>query len=157
MAETKISEVIDTSLQKIKEFATSETVIGDPITTSTGVTIIPVSKVSMGFATGGLDFSGKKDEKALSKQPHFGGGGGTGVNITPVAFLIISASGNVELMPITSPSNVGTVDKVTNLLERTPDIVQKLKDVFTSKKPAYAEATDSLMEEVAEAEETADE
>ena len=141
MADSRIlSELIDTSLQKLKEFADTETVIGQPITTPGGVTVLPVSKVSMGFATGGLDYNGKNRKKTKETQPpqqeapKFGGGGGTGVTVTPIAFLIISPEGGVELLPITSADSLGTIDKLTALLERSPDIAARLKEVFVSKR-----------------------
>ena len=133
MAENKLNDMIGVSLEKIKELAGTETVIGDPIYTPNGTLILPVSKVSMGFASGGIDYGHKKEEN--SKRPdRFGGGGGTGVTVTPIAFLIVAPDGKVELTPIAAPHNVDTVDKVAALIERSPDILERLKAVLVGKK-----------------------
>ncbi|MBQ7377573.1 MAG: sporulation protein YtfJ [Clostridia bacterium] len=141
MAENKISEILGESIESLKQYADAETVIGQPITTPDGTTVIPVSKISMGFASGGLDYAGKKT--AQTTTSHFGGGGGTGVTISPVAFLIISPTGGFDLLPITSGGDGSTVDKVAALIERSPDILQRLKDVLIKdkKKEETAEET----------------
>lgn len=130
MSENKLTDLIDTSLEKIKQFAESETVVGSPITVG-DITIVPVSKISMGFASGGVDYNGKKE--SVSKSTNFGGGGGTGVNVSPVAFLVIHPAGRVEVLPIVNESN-DSVEKITSLIERSPEILGRLKDVFKSKK-----------------------
>lgn len=137
----KLTDLIEASLQKIKEFATSEVVIGEPIETNGGVTVIPVSKVSMGFASGGLDYSGKRRSKDGAKEysdgePHFGGGGGTGIKVSPVAFLIISPSGKVDLLPLTSSAAAAdsSVDKLAALIERAPELIEKVKGAIGKKK-----------------------
>ena len=148
MADSKLNDIIGTSLEKIKALADGETVIGNPITTPDGTTVIPVSKVSMGFASGGIDYSGKKS--ADSSKQNFGGGGGTGITIAPVAFLIIGADGNIQLLPISGPSQGGTVDtvdKVTAFIERSPDILERIKRVFTTDKKKKTEETGDAAEE----------
>ncbi|MBQ8350989.1 MAG: sporulation protein YtfJ [Clostridia bacterium] len=148
MAESKLNDIIGTSLEKIKALADGETVIGKPITTPDGTTVIPVSKISMGFASGGIDYNGKKT--AENTKQNFGGGGGTGITVAPVAFLIISSDGNIQLLPISGPSQAGavdTVDKVTSFIERSPDILERIKRVFTSdKKKKKQEAEDAGVE-----------
>lgn len=142
MAENKLNEMIGVSLEKIKELAGTETVVGDPISTPNGTVIIPVSKVSMGFASGGIDYGAKRAGKEVAAdKDHFGGGGGTGVTVTPIAFLILSPEGKIDLVPIAAPQNVDTVDKVASLIERSPDILQRLKDVFGSKKKKKQQKT----------------
>ena len=134
MAESKFSDIINSSLQKVKEFTNSETVIGEPIKIGE-TTIVPVSRISMGFASGGIDYAGKKPRESQNANPNnFGGGGGTGVNITPIAFLVISESGAVDILPITGYDENSSVDKITSLIERSPDILARLRDVFTKKK-----------------------
>ena len=145
MAETKLSDIIGTSLEKIKEFADSETVVGDPISVGE-TTIIPVSKISMGFASGGIDYNGKnKSQKESSgakpNASNFGGGGGTGVNITPIAFLVISSSGSVDILPVTQNTSNDSVEKITSLIERSPEILQRIKNVFVKNKSAEGEET----------------
>ncbi len=139
MADNKFSDIINASLQKVKEFANSETVIGEPISVG-GTTIIPVSRITMGFASGGVDYAGKKQrEAAPNRANNFGGGGGTGVNITPIAFLVISESGTTELLPITGYDEGSSVEKIASLIERSPDILSRLRDVFTKKKDKSSE------------------
>ena len=128
-----ILEMMGASIEKVKEIAGTETVIGDPIYTPNGTMILPVSKLSMGFASGGVDSTSKKQEKPKTS---FGGGGGTGVSLTPIAFLIVSAEGKIDLVPITSAQNVDTVDKIAALIERSPEILENLKNVFKKDKKA---------------------
>lgn len=142
MNENKVNELIEGTLSQIRELAGTETVVGDPIYTPNGTLILPVSKISMGFATGGLDFGKKKDGEDDKKPSRFGGGGGTGVTVTPVAFLIVSAEGKIDLIPITDAKSVGTIDKVTDLIERSPEILKRLKDVFVQKKESKEEGNE---------------
>ncbi len=128
-----ILEMMGASIEKVKEIAGTETVIGDPIYTPNGTMILPVSKLSMGFASGGVDSTSKKQEKPKTS---FGGGGGTGVSLTPIAFLIVSAEGKIDLVPITPAQNVDTVDKIAALIERSPEILENLKNVFKKDKKA---------------------
>ena len=134
MADSNFSDIINASLQNVKEFANSETVIGEPISVG-GTTIIPVSRISMGFASGGIDYALKKKKDVQpARANNFGGGGGTGVNITPIAFLVLSESGNVSVMPITGYEDSSSIDKITSLIEHSPDILERLRDVFAKKK-----------------------
>ena len=133
MAENKLNEMIGESLEKVKELAGTDTVIGEPIYTKTGTVIIPVSKVSMGFATGSFDYDTTASENPKTKS-RCGGGGGTGITVTPIAFLVVTAEGKIELVPITNAQNVDSIDKITALIERSPDILQRLKEVLFSKK-----------------------
>ena len=94
MSEHPINSLMDTSIKKIKELVNANTIIGDPITTPDGTTIIPVSKVTYGFASGGSDLPTKKDNREC-----FGGGSGAGVTIQPIGFLTIS-KGNIKMVPI---------------------------------------------------------
>ena len=141
MNENKVNDLIENSLAKIRELTGTETVVGDPIYTPNGTLILPVSKISMGFATGGLDFGKKKDEEG-KKPNNYGGGGGTGVTVTPVAFLILSAEGKIDLIPVTEAKNVDTADKISALIERSPDILKRLKDVLIKKKEEKEEKKD---------------
>ena len=120
-----MSDIIRASTEGIKGFADMNTVIGCPINTPSGVTVIPVSKVTMGIATGGIDY-GEKKSFALQ---NFGGGGGTGLSITPIAFLTVNSDGHVNLIPINSlPSDV---DKITTLIEHSPEIIEKIKGALS--------------------------
>ena len=138
MAESKFSDIINASLQKIKEFASSDTIFGEPLTVGS-TTIVPVSRVTMGFASGGVDYAGKKQREAATHPNNFGGGGGTGVNIVPIAFLVISENGGVEVLPITGSSDSSSIDKIAALIDRSPEILSRLLYVFKNKKPAEAD------------------
>ena len=131
--ENKVNDLIEGSLEKIRELTGTETVVGNPIFTPNGTMILPVSKISMGFATGGLDFGKKKDDEG-KKPRNYGGGGGTGVTVTPVAFLILSAEGKIDLVPVTDAKNIDSIDKIAALIDRSPDILKRLKDALSKKK-----------------------
>lgn len=127
MSETNLSEIITASLSEIKEFANAETIVGEPMVLPSGTSIIPISKVSMGFASGGLDY-GRRE--ISPRQKSFTGGGGTGVSITPIAFLVASERGKVELLSVQSPKNINGIDKIASLIERSPDIISDIRDAF---------------------------
>jgi len=131
MAETKISDVIATSLENLRTMVDANTVIGNPINTECGTTIIPISKISMGFASGGLDYNGK--EQSAANQQNFGGGGGTGLSITPVGFLTVDKNGSVDMINVGQNISGGTIDQISDLLARSPEIIEKLKEVFKKK------------------------
>lgn len=120
-----MSDIIKASLGGIKDFTDMETAIGEPIQTPSGVTVIPVSKISVGFATGGLDFGQKK----LINSQNFGGGGGTGVSITPIAFLTVDKNAVVNLISLSPAQN--PIDRVVSVIESSPDIIRKIKDTLT--------------------------
>ncbi len=140
MADNKINEIISTSLEKIKELSETGTVVGEQIETKSGTVIIPVSKVSLGFASGGvdLDFAKKVEPKSDKRNGSFGGGGGTGLTITPVGFLIIKPDGDVKMLNATAPSVIhsdSTIGAIGDILEKSPDIIKRLKEVFAKDKP----------------------
>ena len=116
---------METAMQKVKEMIDANTIIGEPITTPDGVTLIPVSKVSIGFAGGGLDTAKKPDPTKES----FGGGVGAGVKVEPVAFVVIKEN-DVELLYVAAPE-ASTLDKlvdsVPGILEKVSGIVQVIK------------------------------
>ncbi len=122
MSEHPINGLMDTTLEKIKQMVDSSTVIGEPIIAG-GHTVIPVSKVTYGFASGGSDFPSK------TQKDLFGGGSAAGVTVTPIAFIVITAGGNVKMLPVTSKPDV--TDKAVAMI---PEIVDKISDVIASKK-----------------------
>ena len=126
MAENKMSDMIRASLDGIKDFTDVDTVFGKAITTPSGVTVIPVSKISVGFATGGLDIPTKR---TLS-HTNFGGGSGTGVSITPVAFLTVGKNAEINLIPIGNPESTA-IDRACDLIENSPTIIEKIKNTFS--------------------------
>ena len=122
MENNNVQNLLGVSMEKIKEMADANTVIGNPVTTPDGTVLIPVSKVSYGFASGGSDLPSKTGSGL------FGGGSGAGINITPVAFLVI-ANGDVRLLSVSAKPD--TTDKLVNLV---PDVVDKISGAFSKKK-----------------------
>lgn len=121
----KLPGMLESTIAKMKEMVDVNSVIGDPITTVDGVTIIPISKISVGFAGGGSDYVSKN----VNKQDNpFGGGVGAGMNVTPIAFLIIK-EGNVRMVPVAVPANT-TAERV---VEMVPDVLDKLTDYIDSR------------------------
>ena len=137
MAESKINDIIKVSLEKIKDNVGAETIIGSPIETAAGTTIIPVSKVAVGFASGGLDYDTDKAEKdkkpSLLASANFSGGGGTGISVSPIGFLVVAKDGRVELLTVDNPNAGDTVDKLVSVIERSPEIIARVKSAFTKK------------------------
>ena len=120
MSEQNIKGIMDTTMEKIRAMVDSDTIIGDPIVLD-GTTIIPVSKVAFGLATGGSDFAGK------GNNTMFGGGGGAGVTITPVSFVAVSGE-SIRVLPITN--EVTSLDKAINM---APELIDKVKSLFSKK------------------------
>ena len=137
MAESKIKDIIKVSLEKIKDIVGAETIIGSPIETAGGTTIIPVSKVAVGFASGGLDYDADKQDKdkkpSLLASASFSGGGGTGISVSPIGFLVVGKDGRVELLTVDNPNAGDTVDKLVSVIERSPEIIARVKSAFTKK------------------------
>ncbi len=120
-----LPNMLENTIAKIREMVDVNSVIGNPITTPDGVTIIPVSKVSVGFGGGGTDYVSRN----MNKQENpFGGGAGGGVKVTPVAFLIVK-DGNVRMLPVATPANT-TADR---LVEQIPDTLDKLAAFLDSR------------------------
>ncbi len=113
-----INDLMSTTMQKIREMVDVNTIVGQPISTPEGITLIPVSKVSFGFASGGSDYVSKNHKPGENNT--FGGGSGAGVNISPVAFLVIKGD-SVRVLPISSKTN--TMDKIVDMV---PEVVDKL-------------------------------
>lgn len=111
-----LPQMLESTIAKIREMVDSNSVVGEPIASVDGVTIIPISRISVGFGGGGSDFAVK-----ASTNDAFGGGVGGGVKVTPVAFLVIR-DGNVRMIPVAVPANT-TADR---LVEMIPDTLDKL-------------------------------
>ncbi len=120
-----MSEIIKSSLDGIKSFTNIDTAVGSPIITPSGVTVIPISKVTVGFASGGVDFMGNK---SFSEQS-FGGGGGTGVSVTPIAFLTVGTNSEINLINV--GGNSGGLDHALSVIERSPEIIKKIKETLS--------------------------
>ena len=128
--EKSVHGLLDVSIDKIKEMVDVNTVVGDPITVANGTTIIPVSRITYGFASGGSDLPNK------ANRDIFGGGSGAGINVTPVAFLVI-AGGDVKLLPVVSKPD--TQDGIVGMV---PGLVDKITGLFKKDKPAEEKATE---------------
>ncbi len=115
-----LPNMLDNTIAKIREMVDVNSVIGTPITTPDGVTIIPVSKVSVGFGGGGSDYTKNNDA--------FGGGAGGGVKVTPICFLIVK-DGAVRMMPVAAPAN-STADRI---VEQVPDLLDKVASFIDSR------------------------
>ncbi len=143
MEKQSMSEIIKQTLKQVNDIADTKTVIGDPITLLDGVTIIPVSRISVGTALGGGEYGEKKHNKKENEiktvNDNFAGGGGTGISITPVAFLIITADGEAKLLNVGentgyfSSAIVGAANGIDSALDKAPDIIAKVKDLFKGK------------------------
>ena len=128
--ENKIPEIIRSSLENIRSMVDANTVVGDPIVTAPGTTIIPISKISVGIASGGVDYASKQ-ENAPARPQNFGGGGGTGMSVVPVGFLVVDSDGDVEFINVGMKGKPDPVDQIADFVERTPDMIEKIKDIFT--------------------------
>jgi len=154
MKDIPLKQIIEASLSKIGSVADVNTVVGDPITIEGGITIVPFSKVSVGFASGGVDFDGKNAPP--ESNPHFAGGNGAGVSVVPLGFLLIQ-NGEVRMLDLKNPASFEyapqdpvskTINAVNSLIDKGPELVLKIKDMV---KPSAPEETDE--EETAETEE----
>ena len=116
-----LSDLMRTAMEKVHEMVDTKSIVGEPIVTADGVTLIPISRVSVGFGSGGGDY-GK------APKENFGGGAGAGVKIDPVAFLVIK-DGSTRVLPVAVPP-VSTMDRI---VEMAPDIMDKVEKFFDKK------------------------
>lgn len=149
MSEHPIEGLMITAMNSIKDMVDVNTIIGEPIETSNNIVIIPISKVSFGFAAGGSEFKGetideytKRDkEEAIQYRLPFGGGSGAGVTINPIAFLVIQ-SNNVKLMPV---NHTSSLDK---LLDYMPDLIEKTNNMMNRHMQNKKEETQKILKEM---------
>lgn len=118
MKEKSANGILSTTIEKVRDLVDVSTIIGDPINLPDGITIIPVSKVTYGFASGGSDFPSKNNVEL------FGGAGGAGITINPVAFLVIK-DGDVTIKHIVSNDNA--VERAVSLVPEMFDKISALK------------------------------
>ena len=150
--ENKMEEMIRTSLENIRAMVDANTVVGTPIETPSGTTIIPISKVSVGYASGGTDNTAKKDG---GSKVMFAGGGGTGLSVQPVCFIAVDAAGNAEVLPLAANGESSTVERIAGVIEKAPDIIARVKALFPKKKKKEAEAMEKVAKAAVEAVEDA--
>ena len=149
MSEHPIEGLMITAMNSIKDMVDVNTIIGEPIETSNNIVIIPISKVSFGFAAGGSEFKGetideytKKDkEEEIQYRLPFGGGSGAGVTINPIAFLVIQPN-NVKLLPVNHSSSL---DK---LLDYVPDLIEKTNNIMNRCIQNKKEQTNQILKEM---------
>ena len=125
-----ISGLTDNSMKNLKTLVDADTVMGTPVTTPDGTTIIPVSKVSFGFATGGSDLAAK------SPKDVFGGGSGGGVTIQPLCFLVVK-SGDVKILHVNTNNSTGA-----QALNMIPDVIDKISGIVKKDKPAEPQVSE---------------
>lgn len=123
MNESKVQGILGTTIEEIRSIADANTMVGDPVVMNDEITILPVSKISCGFASGGSDFSVKN----AANGPVFGGAGGGGVTVTPVAFIVLN-QGTVKVININSTET--PVDKAISMV---PELVDQVKSLFKKK------------------------
>jgi len=128
MEKHPISDMMDISMTKIREMVDVNTVVGEPILTPDGIMIIPISRVSFGFGSGGSEFPAKE-------KNGIGGGGAAGVKIEPIGFLTVK-DGNVRMLNIAPPAGT-TVDR---LVEMIPDVFDRIQDFIDKNKAKKEQA-----------------
>lgn len=121
MENSNIGTLMDVTMSKMREMVDVDTVVGSPITTPDGITVIPVSKVSYAFASGGSDFP-------VKEKSGFAGGNGAGVKIDPMGFLVIK-DGNIRMINITPPA-ANTIDRI---IEKAPELVDLFEGMKNKK------------------------
>lgn len=124
--DNKMSEIIKSTLDGVRNITDSDMSVGNAIYTPNGVTLIPISKVSIGIATGGVDYNTKRNQGAQN----FGGGGTTGVSVTPVAFLTVDKNSNINLITLAEKKD-SDISKFASILERSPEIIEKIKKILS--------------------------
>ena len=143
MADSNLSRLTEAALENIKKLTDVNTVIGEPISVSGGTTVIPVSKISMGFTSGGIDYNSKN---APEKAPNFGGGTGSGFSILPIAFLVIEQSGEVKLINVEDPigaKNNDLLGTISGLVDKAPTFIEKITKIFKKDKDSSADTPES--------------
>ena len=149
MSEHPIEGLMTTAMNSIQDMIDVNTIIGEPIETSNNIVIIPISKVSFGFAAGGSEFKGETvneykkvdKEEAIQYRLPFGGGAGAGVSINPVAFLVITED-NVRLMPVNHSS---CMDR---LLDYVPDLMEKVNCMMNKHMKCKKEQTEDIINQI---------
>ncbi len=124
MAGQNLNDIMSTTMSKVKDIIDVNTIVGTPITTPDGIMLIPISKVTFGFAAGGADANQGKENSV-----NFGGGSGAGASIVPVAFLMVQGE-SVKMIPVATPANT-TVDRA---IELVPQVIDRVDDMIKRKK-----------------------
>lgn len=125
-----LNDVIKTAIENLQEIIDANTIVGKAITTDNGTTLIPVSKVTVGIASGGVDYVSKKN----ANHQNFGGGNGAGVNVSPVAFIVVTPDGDVKMLNMNATSVPDAIDSIDKLVTKAPEIIEKIKAIIPKKK-----------------------
>ena len=121
MNEHPIESLMMTAMSSIQDMVDVNTIIGEPIESQNGITIIPISKLTVGFLGGGVDYGTKK----LTQTQNFGGGSGTGISITPVAILTVNGE-TVNLISLNEQK--GNTDRFSSIIEKAPELIKLIKN-----------------------------
>ena len=119
---------METAMESLKSMVDVNTILGDPVETPDGNVIVPVSRVSFGFAAGGTEFESQKESKQADGSFPFGGGSGGGISLNPVAFLVVG-QGQVRLLPV---DNTAIYDR---LLDMVPGVIDRVQGIFNNGRP----------------------
>lgn len=140
MAEHPIQSLMKTSMESIKDMVDVNTIVGDPVETPDGTVIIPISRVTFGFAAGGGNY--EIEEISDSKgEPSFGGGSGAGVSVRPVGFLVCSPNNGIRFMPVEGNA---LYDRIIDVI---PDLVNRMQEMFSCRRDEGTLSTAKIQEE----------
>lgn len=147
-----MKQMIDAALSKIREVVDVNTVFGDPINLPGDVSVIPFSKVSVGFASGGTEFVGKNPR--ADGRANFAGGNGAGISITPLGFIVIE-QGNTRVIELGNPATYQApqdpvnrfLDSVNGVVDKTPDLISKISAIFKKKETENCDTCEGEFEE----------
>ena len=140
MDEHPIQGLMKTAMENLKEMVDVNTIIGDPVETHDGTTIIPISRVSFGFAAGGSEFESNSDEEKKKQKENsglshpFGGGSGGGVSVQPAAFLVVTKDGQVRMLPV---DRNAVFDRIMDLAPQLISQIQEMRKQTPSQPPNY--------------------
>ena len=128
----QLNDVIKTALDNLQQVIDANTIIGNPINTASGTTIIPISKITLGIASGGVDFKSKKEDE----KTNFGGGNGVGVSVSPVAFIVVDANGDAKIMSMDNAAakEPDTIQSINSIVAKLPECFAKAKKFFSKNK-----------------------
>ena len=121
-----MSEMIKSAIDGVKNLQDAQTTVGSIITTPSGVTVVPISKNTVGFVGGGADYGQKK----LSQNQSFAGGSGGGISISPIAFLTISPDSSVNVIHLNGDVKTGA-ERIASIIDRSPEIVERIKNILS--------------------------
>ena len=138
-----ISDLLDATMEKVRQMVDANTIVGQPIETSDGTTLIPISKISLGFGSGGSDYISRNTKG--DTPVCFGGGGGAGVTVSPVAFIVVH-EGNARVLSVNAPANT-TADRLVEMLPEVLNRISAAVEKHSKGKAQNDAATDAATEQ----------